>query len=89
MVFVKVHCYHCGADYHIYSDHLFAEKFSMCPHCCASMPDTAYKKLGDALVTFEEANKDLRVAHDNRGKPLFQTELCNHYVPQDIFNSVE
>ena len=87
MVYAKVHCYHCGADYHIYSYPLFAEKVNSCPHCCATMPDKAYKKLGNALMTFEEVNKDLRVAHDDRGEPLFQIELRNHYVPQDVFNS--
>lgn len=81
MVFVKVHCYNCGADYEIHN----LPEYNACPHCCQLMPDKAFNKLTNAVMTLEEVNKDLRVAHDEHGAPLFQIELRNHYVSAEKY----
>lgn len=83
MCFMTVRCFNCGAEYHLYFD---SEPMQICPHCLAEMPEKALGKLRNALFCLEEANKDFRVAHDERGKPLFQAEIRNHYVPADKFN---
>ena len=86
MVFVKAHCFNCGADFDLYSDTVFSSGFASCPHCCATMPEKAYKKIGNAFMCLEEINKDLRNAHSDRGGQLFQIELCNHYVTEETFS---
>ena len=57
MCYVSVKCFNCGAEYYLYFDN---KPPRLCPHCCAEMPDKAYKKLENALFTVEEVNKDLR-----------------------------
>lgn len=78
MVFVKAKCFTCGADFHIYIDHLIDGSGNRCPHCGSEMPRKGFKKLTDVLMMTEEINKDLRNSHTDRGLPLFQVELGNH-----------
>lgn len=85
MCYITVKCFNCGAEYALYFD---GEPPRTCPHCCTEMPEKAFKKLRDALFTAEEVNKDFRKAHDERGRPLFQIEIKNHYVPLDKFNTL-
>lgn len=83
MTYISVHCFNCGAVYHLYFDGAPQQK---CPHCMASIPDKAFHKLENALFCLREVNKDLRTAHDEQGKPLFQVEIRNHYVPKEKFD---
>lgn len=83
MCYVSVKCFNCGAEYYLYFDN---KPPRLCPHCCAEMPDKAYKKIENALFTVEEVNKDLRKSHDENNRPLFQIEIKNHYVPNEKFN---
>lgn len=83
MVCGNVHCYSCGADFELYIDSLptpTREVYVTCPHCSAVMPPRAADKLFNAFMVLEEANKTLRVAHEEKGASLFQVELRNHYV---------
>lgn len=83
MCYVSVRCFNCGATYDMY----FVEREpQICPHCLATMPDKPYKKIRDAMLTVEEVNKDFRKANNERGRPLFQIEVRNHYVPPEKFN---
>ena len=61
----------------------------MCPHCLARMNEKQWERLIDAYYTFAEVNIDFRKYHDDRGEPLFQAELRNHYVKPTkiVFNN--
>ena len=52
----------------------------MCPHCLSRMDGKQWGRLIDAYFTISEVNKDFRKYHEERGEPLFQVELRNHYV---------
>ena len=83
MCYVEVMCHSCGAVFHLYFDENTSRR---CPHCLAEMPDKGFQKLRNAMYCAEEINKDFRVAHDEKDRPLFQVEIRNHYVPNDKFN---
>ena len=88
MCYLTVTCYNCLAEYHIYSDTMIEEGSDfMCPHCLATIPKKVFKKMRNALFCLEEVNKDLRVAHEGKGKPLSQVEIRNHYVATKDFNN--
>lgn len=80
MTYVTVTCHHCKAKYSLFFI-TGKEELGICPHCAAPFPRKPYGKLYDAMRTVEEVNKDLRVAHEERGEPLFQVEMRNRYVP--------
>lgn len=81
MCYINVHCSNCGADYHLYSGGKLSQK---CPHCYARMPSKAFLNLRFTLFCVEEINKDFRTAHEERSVPLFQIEIRNHYVPNEL-----
>lgn len=83
MCYVEVTCHNCGAVFQLYFD---GNTACRCPHCLAEMPSKCIDKLRNAMYCTEEVNKDFRVAHDEKDKPLFQAEIKNHYVPNDKFN---
>lgn len=85
MCYVKVHCYHCGADYEIYSHELGIGQGAVCPHCLTAMDPNTHGKIYNALMCLEEVNKDFRKNHSERGEPLFSVEIRNHHVPNDLF----
>ena len=83
MCYVSVQCFNCGATFDLYFD---SEPMQTCPHCLAMMEEKPFKKIRNALFTVEEVNKDFRKANDEQGRPLFQIEVKNHYVPHEKFN---
>ena len=90
MDYLKVKCFHCGNKFELYSHSMnHQDKPPMCPHCLARMNEKQWERLIDAYYTFAEVNIDFRKYHDDRGEPLFQAELRNHYVkPKKIvFNN--
>lgn len=88
MCYAVVTCYNCLAEYHIYADTMIeTDGDFMCPHCLATIPEKVLKKMLNALLCLEEVNKDLRVAHEEKGKPLSQVEIRSHYVSTEDFNT--
>lgn len=86
MCYMVVTCYNCLAKYHIYLDTAIeAGSDFMCPHCLATIPKNVVKKMRNALGCMNEINKDLRVAHEEKGTPLSQAEIRNHYVSTEDF----
>lgn len=86
MEYLKVKCHRCGNGFHLYNrDMSHEEKPPHCPHCLVQMDKTQWERLIDAYYTMSEVNKDFRKYHQDRGEPLFQVELKNHYVkPEKI-----
>lgn len=86
MDYLKVHCFHCGGKFELYSRNMnHNDKPPICPHCLAGMNKTQWERLIDAYYTISEVNNDFRKYHQDRGESLFQVELKNHYVkPEKI-----
>lgn len=81
MEYLKVKCHRCGNSFHLYNrDMNHDDKPPMCPHCLSRMDGKQWGRLIDAYFTISEVNKDFRKYHEERGEPLFQVELRNHYV---------
>ena len=90
MDYLKVKCFHCGNKFELYSHSMnHQDKSPMCPHCLARMNEKQWERLIDAYYTFAEVNINFRKYHDDRGEPLFQAELRNHYVKPTkiVFNN--
>ena len=86
MDYLKIHCFHCGGKFELYSRNMnHDDKPPRCPHCLKMMDKTQWKRLVDAYYTFAEVNKNFRKYHDERGEALFQVELSSYYVkPEKI-----
>lgn len=86
MDYLKIHCFHCGGKFELYSRKMnHDDKPPRCPHCLKMMDKTQWKRLVDAYYTFAEVNKNFRKYHDDRGEALFQAEFRNYYVkPEKI-----
>ena len=81
MDYLRVRCFHCGGGVELYSRDMNHDgKPPMCPHCLSRMDGKQWGRLIDAYFTISEVNKDFRKYHEERGEPLFQVELRNHYV---------
>ena len=86
MDYLKIHCFHCGGKFELYSRNMnHDDKPPRCPHCLKMTDKTQWKRLVDAYYTFAEVNKNFRKYHDDRGEALFQVELRSYYVkPEKI-----
>lgn len=86
MDYLKIHCFHCGGKFELYSRNMnHDDKPPRCPHCLKMMDKTQWKRLVDTYYTFAEVNKNFRKYHDDRGEALFQVELRSYYVkPEKI-----
>mgnify|MGYP007003805649 FL=1 len=86
MDYLKIHCFHCGGKFELYSRNMnHDDKPPRYPHCLKMMDKTQWKRLVDAYYTFAEVNKNFRKYHDDRGEALFQVELRSYYVkPEKI-----
>ena len=81
MDYLKVRCFHCSGKFELYSHKKnHGDSPPMCPHCLTEMDRTQWGRLVDAYYVFSEVNMDFRKYHEDRGEPLFQVELRNHYV---------
>lgn len=81
MDYLKVHCFQCKGKFELYSRNMNHDDMPpMCPHCLTRMGKKQWERLIDAYYTFQEVNMDFSKYHEDRGEPLFQVEIRNHYV---------
>ena len=81
MDYLKVHCLQCKGKFEPYSRNMNHDAMPpMCPHCLTRMDKKQWERLIDAYYTFQEVNMDFSKYHEDRGEPLFQVEIRNHYV---------
>lgn len=81
-MYLKIKCFTCGGDFHIYHrDFLKGSLKIRCPFCYTKMQKEALKRLKDAFYIMQDCNIYMEKQANEGGKPLFQAEIGAHFVP--------
>jgi hypothetical protein len=84
----KIHCFNCDCTYYAYWDGIDKNKIINCPHCDATMDETMWNSLINAMGAVHDLNYHFVKYNSERNEDLFEVNIENFHVPSEKFRDL-